>query len=59
MASSILLGILVSIFELASTGQVYLPSIIYLIRVKRDTAGYLLLLLYNIGFIIPLLDWRY
>ncbi len=55
ISSSILLGVLVSLFELACTGQVYLPTIVYLIRVKGDLTGYLFLLLYNLGFIIPLI----
>ncbi len=47
-------GVLVSIFELACTGQVYLPTITYMTRVG-ESRGVFLLLIYNIGFIIPLL----
>jgi len=47
-------GVLVSIFELACTGQVYLPTITYMTRVG-ESRGIFLLLIYNIGFIIPLL----
>ncbi|NQT58762.1 MAG: hypothetical protein HQ557_07245 [Bacteroidetes bacterium] len=49
-------GVLVSIFELACTGQVYLPTITYMTRVgESGSRGIFLLLIYNIGFIIPLL----
>jgi len=48
------MGVLVSIFELACTGQVYLPIITYMVS-KEYTSGYFLLLIYNIGFILPLL----
>lgn len=48
------MGVLVSIFELACTGQVYLPVITYMVS-KEYSSGYFLLLLYNIGFILPLL----
>ncbi len=47
-------GIVVSLLELACTGQVYLPTIQYMIQGGRAGAmGYLLL--YNLAFIIPLL----
>ncbi|MBQ3923146.1 MAG: DUF1573 domain-containing protein [Spirochaetales bacterium] len=50
------LGILVSVFELACTGQVYFPIIGYMVNtVGQRSFGMLLLLIYNIGFIIPLL----
>ncbi len=49
------LGFLVSVFELACTGQVYLPTIVYLVRTERQLGGYLYLGLYNLGFIAPLL----
>lgn len=50
------LGCLISLLELACTGQLYLPTILYLI--ESGTAGatpYLYLLLYNVMFILPLL----
>jgi cytochrome c biogenesis protein CcdA len=53
--SSFVLGILISIFEFACTGQVYLPTLAYLARAKGRTDALLLLLLYNLCFIAPLL----
>jgi cytochrome c biogenesis protein CcdA len=53
--SSLVLGFLVSIFEFACTGQVYLPTLAYLVRVRQQATAVLLLLLYNICFIVPLL----
>ena len=59
---TVAMGVLVSIFELACTGQVYLPTIAYMVRVQVSAAAGMsgalapiaLLLLYNVGFIIPL-----
>jgi cytochrome c biogenesis protein CcdA len=53
--SSFVLGVLVSIFEFACTGQVYLPLLAYLARAKGRADALLLLLLYNLCFIAPLL----
>jgi cytochrome c biogenesis protein CcdA len=53
--SSLVLGFLVSIFEFACTGQVYLPTLAYLVRIRENTRALPLLLLYNLGFIAPLL----
>ena len=48
-------GFLVSILELACTGQVYLPTIIYVMGAPGLKAkAYLFLLLYNLMFILPL-----
>lgn len=49
-------GLVVSLLELACTGQVYLPTIIYVSSVPElrfQSVGYLIL--YNIMFIIPLI----
>lgn len=51
--SSVLLGFLVSLLELACTGQVYLPIVGYMVR-STPLKGLSLLFTYNIGFIIPL-----
>lgn len=51
--SSFILGFVISLFELACTGQIYLPTIIYLTKTDQFT-GYLYLLIYNIFFIVPL-----
>jgi cytochrome c biogenesis protein CcdA len=54
-ASSLVLGFLVSMFEFACTGQVYLPTIAYLARTGDRLRAVGLLLLYNLAFILPLL----
>ncbi len=53
--TSLVLGFLVSVFEFACTGQVYLPMLAWLVRVGQDSTGLGLLLLYNVCFIVPLL----
>ena len=53
--SSLALGFLVSIFEFACTGQVYLPMLAYLVRIRGGATALALLLLYNLCFILPLL----
>jgi cytochrome c biogenesis protein CcdA len=53
-ASSLALGFLVAVFELACTGQVYFPTLVYLVRVRPDAGSFFYLLLYNLGFILPL-----
>ncbi len=55
VATSLVLGFLVSLFELACTGQVYFPFLVFIVRNERKLSGYLFLLLYNLGFILPLL----
>ncbi|MDP3179313.1 MAG: hypothetical protein Q8M76_15500 [Spirochaetaceae bacterium] len=49
---SLILGFLVSIFEFACSGQVYLPTLAYMARTGRGVG---LLLAYNAFFILPLL----
>lgn len=49
-------GALVSVVELACTGQVYLPTILFVLSVPELRAqGFLYLLLYNLMFIVPLI----
>lgn len=49
-------GILISFLELACTGQVYLPTIIYMVSQPEMRGQSLMyLLLYNIMFIVPLI----
>ncbi|MCD6595645.1 hypothetical protein J7L68_08225 [bacterium] len=49
-------GFFVSLLELACTGQVYLPTIIYVLGIPGlKTKAHLYLLLYNFMFIIPLI----
>jgi hypothetical protein len=48
-------GILVSLFELACTGQVYLPTIVFvtgMVELRLTAIAYLIL--YNLMFIVPL-----
>jgi cytochrome c biogenesis protein CcdA len=51
----IITGLFVSIIELACTGQVYIPTIAYMIQTDSTTLGIRSLLIYNTGFILPLL----
>jgi cytochrome c biogenesis protein CcdA len=53
--SSLVLGFLVSLFEFACTGQVYLPTLAYLARMQGRADALGLLALYNVAFIVPLL----
>lgn len=54
--SGFLMGCVVSLLELACTGQVYLPTILYMLETGASGGrAYLYLLLYNICFILPLL----
>jgi cytochrome c biogenesis protein CcdA len=55
VVGTLAMGVLVSVFELACTGQVYLPTITYMVRVRADASALGLLALYNVGFITPLL----
>jgi cytochrome c biogenesis protein CcdA len=49
-------GVAVSLIELACTGQVYLPTIIFVLSVPElRVRAFLYLLLYNICFVIPLI----
>ncbi len=56
MLSALITGFVVSILEAVCTGQVYLPTIAFVLKtthLKLEALGYLLL--YNIMFIVPLL----
>ncbi len=49
-------GLVISILELACTGQVYLPTIMYMLKTGADSfQAYLLLAIYNLAFILPLI----
>jgi cytochrome c biogenesis protein CcdA len=54
-AGSLVLGIVVTIYELGCTGQVYLPTLMYMVRIEKALSSYILLGIYNLGFIIPLI----
>lgn len=53
--SALVLGFSVSLFELACTGQIYFPTIAYMVQIRKSATSYLLLGIYNIGFIVPLI----
>lgn len=54
--SAFLLGCFISFLELACTGQIYLPTILYMLQDSSlQIKGIGLLLLYNVFFIIPLI----
>lgn len=53
--SSFSLGITISIFEFACTGQIYLPTIIYMTKIPSlEIKAFFYLLFYNLSFILPL-----
>jgi len=53
-AAAFLLGAAVSVLELGCTGQIYLPTLVYLARSKGGAEDIALLAIYNMAFIIPL-----
>lgn len=56
IAGTLMVGFLVSIFESVCTGQLYLPTIVFMLKnshYKIQAMGYLLL--YNLFFIMPLI----
>ena len=53
--TSVVVGFMVSIFELSCTGQIYFPTIAYMVKVEGGITNYLLLGIYNGGFILPLI----
>jgi len=56
VAGAFATGFFISLLEFACTGQVYLPTIIFVTRIPALRAkGLLYLLVYNICFIVPLL----
>ena len=52
--SSVIMGFLISIFELGCTGQIYFPTITYIIQTEKAASGFAWLALYNLAFILPL-----
>lgn len=55
LVMAVVTGFLVSILELACTGQIYLPTIIFISNIPRLKANALLyLLFYNVMFVVPL-----
>ncbi|MGD8793371.1 MAG: hypothetical protein PVF47_12545 [Anaerolineae bacterium] len=56
VAMALFTGFLVSLIELACTGQVYLPTIVYVLSVPELAAqAFLYLVLYCVMFILPLI----
>ena len=53
LAGACLMGVLVTIYELGCTGQIYLPTLYLMIR-RGEGEGIALLILYNLAFIMPL-----
>ncbi|MBD3285227.1 hypothetical protein GF359_02395 [candidate division WOR-3 bacterium] len=52
----IITGFLVSIFELVCTGQVYLPTLVYMVQTTEKWSKALIyLVVYNVAFILPLI----
>ncbi len=52
--AAFLMGFIVSLVELACTGQIYMPTLAYLINRDSSASALFYLLVYNIAFIIPL-----
>jgi cytochrome c biogenesis protein CcdA len=53
--AAVVLGVVVSVLELACTGQVYAPTIMYMIQSGAAQAkGTALLAAYNVAFVLPL-----
>ena len=55
LPGAVVLGCVVSSMEFVCTGQVYLPMIMAIIAEGFDRQAFLLLLLYNLAFILPLI----
>ena len=53
LAGACAMGFVVTIYELGCTGQIYLPTLYLMIR-RGEGSGIILLVLYNLAFIIPL-----
>jgi len=53
--AAILSGFVISLLEAGCTGQIYLPTIMYIARQSSSMRAFLYLILYNAFFIIPLL----
>jgi len=50
--STIILGFLISVFELGCTGQIYLPTLLF--YANRSIHAFWLLAIYNLAFVLPL-----
>jgi cytochrome c biogenesis protein CcdA len=54
VASSVVVAFLVTLFELACTGQIYLPTITALAQTRRSISDFVYLGIYNLAFVAPL-----
>lgn len=55
VVGAVVTGFFVSLFELVCTGQVYLPTLVYVAQVAElKSKAFLYLILYNVAFIVPL-----
>ncbi|MBN2380785.1 hypothetical protein JXM67_13385 [candidate division WOR-3 bacterium] len=55
IVGAVITGFLVSLFELVCTGQVYLPTLVYVVQTTEKWSKALVyLVIYNIAFIVPL-----
>jgi hypothetical protein len=52
--SSFAAGVLISVYELGCTGQIYLPMLVYMVKQEQWSALFPLAL-YNVAFILPLI----
>ena len=55
LISGVILGGLIALVEGICTGQVYLPTLVYLTKVQQDLTAFFWLIWYNLLFIVPLL----
>lgn len=56
VGAAFVMGVLVSIFELACTGQVYLPTILFVTGIAElKSTAFVYLALYNLMFVLPLI----
>ena len=56
MLGAALIGFLVSVFELACTGQTYLPTVLFIVNTQGvQMKAIMMLISYNAAFIIPLI----
>ncbi|MFC1461477.1 HEAT repeat domain-containing protein, partial [Verrucomicrobiota bacterium] len=55
VVAAFVMGLVISVLELACTGQVYAPTILFILRTGKDNVGAVWnLVLYNLSFVAPL-----
>jgi cytochrome c biogenesis protein CcdA/HEAT repeat protein/glutaredoxin len=56
ISAAFVTGIIISFLELACTGQVYAPTIMFMLKTSQQSfQAYYLLFIYNLAFILPLI----